>query len=296
MTSDLSLFDNAGAGSTETPITNEIIEAGDLWQLGTHRLLCGDAGDWPQVSRLLGKEAGAHTVFTDPPYNVAATSRSLAATTDHSLGVYLNKKRRVSKRQLATGGAKHDILVNDKLSDADFRQRLSTWIGNLARALLPGRAIYMWGGYANIGNIPNLFERHDIHWAQQIIWHKISPMLNRMDFLAAHEWCFYGWKNGAPHVFVGPSNVPDVWSMRKVTPRKAIHLTEKPIGLPIRGIECSSRVGEIVLDLFGGSGSTLMAAEQCKRRCLMMEISPEYCHLIIQRWERFTGKKAKKIV
>src|SRR5262245_46403704 len=107
-----------------------------------------------------------------------------------------------------------------------------------------------------------------------------------------HEWCFYGWRSGAAHQFYGPANVPDVWSVKKVNPQSMIHLTEKPVELASRAMLYSSRPGENVLDLFGGSGSTLIAAEQTGRRAYLTEIDPLYCDVIVERWSQFTGKKA----
>jgi DNA modification methylase len=107
-----------------------------------------------------------------------------------------------------------------------------------------------------------------------------------------HEWCFFGWREGAAHRWFGPNNATDVWSVKKVTPQQMEHLTQKPTELAVRAMEHSSRPGENVLDLFGGSGSTLIAAEQTGRRAFLMEIDPLYCDVIVQRWEKFTGKKA----
>ena len=113
--------------------------------------------------------------------------------------------------------------------------------------------------------------------------------------MGAHEWCFYCWREGAAHVFLGPNNVPDVWSIKKVNPQSMIHLTEKPVELAVRAIQYSSRPGENVLDLFGGSGSTLIAAEQTGRKAFLMEIDPLYCDVIRERWEKFTGRTAERI-
>lgn len=121
------------------------------------------------------------------------------------------------------------------------------------------------------------------------------PVLTRKDFMGDHEWCFYGWREGAAHVFLGPNNVPDVWSIKKVNPNKMVHLTEKPVELAVRAIQYSSRPGENVLDLFGGSGSTLIGCEQTDRHAFLMEIDPAYCDVIVQRWEEFTGRKAERI-
>jgi len=109
-----------------------------------------------------------------------------------------------------------------------------------------------------------------------------------------HEWCFYGWRDGAAHQFFGPANATDLWSVKKVNPQSMIHLTEKPVELAARAMEYSSRKGENVLDLFGGSGSTLIAAEQTGRRAFLMELDALYCDVIKTRWENFTGHKAAR--
>ena len=111
-----------------------------------------------------------------------------------------------------------------------------------------------------------------------------------------HEWCFYTWREGAAHQFYGPNNAVDVWSIKKINPQSMVHLTEKPVELAARAIEYSSRAGENVLDLFGGSGSTLIAAEQMQRKAFLMEIDPLYADVIVQRYENFTGKKAERKV
>jgi DNA modification methylase len=118
-------------------------------------------------------------------------------------------------------------------------------------------------------------------------------VLTRKDFLGNHEWAFYGWREGAAHRFFGPANVTDVWSVKKVSPQNMIHLTEKPVELAVRAMEYSSRPGEHVLDLFGGSGSTLIAAEQTGRQAFLMELDPLYADVIVQRYEQFTGRKAE---
>ncbi len=121
----------------------------------------------------------------------------------------------------------------------------------------------------------------------------MHPVLTRKDFMGAFELAFYGWKQGAAHQFFGPNNATDLWQVKKVNPQNMSHLTEKPVELAIRAMQYSSRPGENVLDLFGGSGSTLIAAEQIGRRAFLMEIDRLYCDVIVARWERFTGKKAR---
>jgi DNA modification methylase len=172
---------------------------------------------------------------------------------------------------------------------------LHAWFGNLARVLQPGRAFYIWGGYANCANYPPVLKACRLYFSQALIWVKEHPVLTRKDFMGNHEWAFYGWREGAAHVFLGPNNAVDVWSVKKVNPQSMTHLTEKPVELAVRAMQYSSRPDENVLDLFGGSGSTLIAAEQTGRRCFLMELDPLYCDVIVQRFETFTGTKAERI-
>jgi DNA modification methylase len=116
--------------------------------------------------------------------------------------------------------------------------------------------------------------------------------MTRKNFLGNHEWAFFGWKLGAGHKFYGPKNITDVWSVKKVSPQTMEHLTQKPAELAVRAMQYSSRQGENVLDLFGGSGSTLIGAEQTGRNAFLLELDPPYCDVIVDRYQRFTGKPA----
>jgi DNA modification methylase len=169
------------------------------------------------------------------------------------------------------------------------------WFANIARVLKPGRSFYLWGGYANCGNYPPALKECGLYFSQALIWVKEHPVLTRKDFMGNHEWCFYGWREGAAHRFFGPNNAADVWIVKKVNPQNMIHLTEKPVELALRAMQYSSRPGDNVLDLFAGSGSTLIAAEQSGRRALLMEIDALYCDVIVERWQQFSGKKAERI-
>src|SRR5579872_2238314 len=191
--------------------------------------------------------------------------------------------------------AKDRPLANDFVSDEEFDRLLHAWFGNMARVLQPGRAAYIWGGYANIANYPSVLKAVGLYFSQAIIWVKEHPVLTRKDFMGNHEWCFYTWREGAAHQFFGPNNATDVWSIKKVNPQSMCHLTEKPVELAQRALEYSSKRGENVLDLFGGSGSTLIAAEQAGRKAFLMEIDPLYCDVIVQRFENFAGKKAQRL-
>jgi DNA modification methylase len=283
------------------PPDKAVTQTGDLWLLGNHRLLCGDSGRAADVDRLLDG-APIHLVSTDPPYNVKVEPRSnnaIAAGLSSFAPMHHQKldlarhprKARMTTRKLRP---KDRPLQNDFVSAAHFNQLLRAWFGNIARALQPGRAFYLFGGYSNIGNYPKALEACGLYFSQQIIWIKEHPVLTRKDFLGNHEWCFYGWREGAAHKFFGPKNAVDVWSIKKVNPQSMQHLTEKPVELALRSLQYSSRPGEHVLDLFGGSGSTLIAAEQADRRAFLMEIDALYCDVIVERWQRFSGKKAKR--
>jgi DNA modification methylase len=181
-------------------------------------------------------------------------------------------------------------------STSAFDKLLADWFGNIARVLAPGRGFYIWGGYANCANYPPVLKVTGLYFSQAIIWVKEHPVLTRKDFMGNHEWCFYGWREGAAHQWLGPTNAVDTWSVKKVNPQSMVHLTEKPTELAVRAMQYSSRVGENVLDLFGGSGSTLIASEQTGRHAYLMELDELYCDVIVQRWEKFTGRKAERVV
>jgi DNA modification methylase len=285
------------------PPDEAITQPGDLWLLGKHRLLCGDSSKVDDVDRLLAG-AAIHLVNTDPPYNVQVEPRSNNAIAGglSSFAGYGNsdpgrdvvrcpEKAEPTTRKLR---AKDRPLANDFVSDEEFERLLQAWFGNMARVLLPGRGFYIWGGYANVGNYPPVLKACDLYFSQAIIWDKQHPVLTRKDYMGAHEWCFYGWREGAAHQFYGPNNATDLWAVKKVNPQSMIHLTEKPVELAARAMEYSSKPGENVLDLFGGSGSTLIAAEQTGRKAFLMELDPLYADVIVQRYETFTGKKAER--
>jgi DNA modification methylase len=277
--------------------------SGDLWILGDHRLLCGDAGKPEDVDRLLDG-VKIHLVKTDCPYNVRVEPRSnnaIAAGLSSFAGPKHHQKFDVkrhpekSKPTAKKLRAKDRPLANDFVSDEAFNQMLLAWFGNLARVLLPGRGFYIWGGYANLGNYPPALKASGLYFSQAIVWNKLHPVLTRKDFMGCFEIAFYGWKEGAGHEFFGPNNALDLWEVKKVNPQSMIHLTEKPSELAVKAMQYSSRAGENVVDLFGGSGSTLIAAEQTGRQCFTMELDPLYCDVIVQRFEKFTGKKAERI-
>jgi DNA modification methylase len=286
----------------------------DMIVLGRHRLLCGDSADPILLQLLLGDER-AHLIHTDPPYNVKVEPRSnnaiasgLKSTKGNVPSEQLARVRKTKHHHQGLDLARHPEkakptgkmrardreLENDFISDEAFAEKLVAWFQRMADALEPGRAFYVWGDYRNIEAFPRALRAAGLYFSQAIIWVKEWPVLTRKDFMGNHEWCFYGWKEGAAHYFApGVNNATDVWSVKKVTPQAMVHLTEKPVELAERAMTYSSRKGENVLDLFGGSGSTLIAAERMGRRAFLMEIDPAYCDVIVTRWENFTGRKAE---
>jgi len=294
---------NTDPDAVPEPPDKAITQPGDLWLLGNHKLLCGDSANADDVDRLLDGQP-IHLVNTDPPYNVKVEPRSNNAfvageTSFHPVSQPAQKGSRQKKskppavkRTTQKLRAKDRALENDNVSDEEFARLLDAWFGNIARVLEPGRGFYCWGGYANLANYPPVLERHGLYFSQAIVWDKQHPVLTRKDYLGCFELCFYGWKEGAAHKFYGPNNVPDLWAVKKVSPQSMIHLTQKSVELSVRAIQYSSLKGENVLDLFGGSGSTLIGAEQTGRRAYLMEIDALYCDVIVDRYQRFTGNKA----
>jgi len=282
------------------PPDDPVSRPGDLWVLGNHRLLCGDSSDPIAVDRLLAG-AQVHLVNTDPPYNVrveprsnnaiAAGLSSFAPTHHQKLDVARHPEKAKPTGKMRP---KDRPLANDFVSDEKFEELLLAWFRNIARTLLPGRSFYIWGGYANCANYPPALRANGLYFSQSIIWVKEHPVLTRKDFMGNHEWAFYGWREGSAHKFFGPTNAVDVWAVKKINPQSMVHLTEKPVELALRAIQYSSTPGENVLDLFGGSGSTLIGAEQTGRHSFLMELDPAYCDVIVQRWERLTGDKADR--
>ncbi|MGV3483346.1 MAG: DNA modification methylase [Planctomycetaceae bacterium] len=271
------------------PPDEAITQPGDLWILGDHRLLCGDSTSTEDLDRLL---AGAkiQLVNTDPPYNVKVEPRSKNAIAAGNSSFEAGKgKTKAGPRKMR---AKDRPLANDFVSDEEFDRLLAAWFGNLARVLQPGRSFYIWGGFSNIANYPPVLEASGLYFSQAIIWDKMHPVLTRKDFMGAHEWAFYGWKEGAAHKFFGPNNATDLWHVKKIPPQQLEHLTGKPAELAVMSMQYSSRRGENVLDLFGGSGSTMIGAEQTGRHAFLMELDPPYCDVIVDRYQRFTGKPA----
>jgi DNA modification methylase len=272
---------------------------GQVYQLGVHRLMCGDSTVAADVQKLMGDEE-ADCLLTDPPYNVNYGGNVSSAA--------------------CTG--KHRLIENDNLTDSDFYNFLLAFYQNAEAVLKPGGAFYVWHADNEGYNFRKAMIDAGLKQRQTIIWNKNALMIGRQDYQWKHEPCLYGWKEGAAHYFtssrsettVYDEEVPDFTKMKKDElvklleriysqattviderkPQKSdLHPTMKPLRLMAYLIQNSTRKGEIVLDLFGGSGSTLIAAEETGRRCRMMEYDPRYVDVIIKRWEDQTGKKAK---
>jgi len=274
---------------------------GDLWILGDHRLLCGDAGKAEDVDRLLDGET-IHMINTDPPYNVKVEPRSSTAIAAGESS-YPDLSRKMHHQGFDVAGGVADpkktqgkmrprdrCLEGDFLAREEYRRLLRAWFGQMARVLEPGGAWYIYGGYeSGPSNCPPVLEECGLYFSQTIIWVKEHPVLTRKDYMGNHEMCFYGWPQGAGHSFYGPRNLSDVWSVKKVSPKKMIHLTEKPVDLGRRAVHYSSHPGGNVLDLFGGSGSMLIAVERRARKAFLMELDPLCCDVIVRRYYRFFG-------
>lgn len=278
---------------------------GDLWQLGEHRLICGDCTDAMTLEKLMGGEE-ADLVITDPPYNV-------------DLGI--TDIEEAKKRRRRTDGA---VIQNDAMSDGEFYDFLSESLKNASAVCKQGASFYVWHPDSKGLIFRQVMEDIGVPIRQNLIWVKNSLVLGRQDYQWIHEPCLYGWKDGAGHYFINDRTkitviddtedvskmkkerlieiVKDLIKYQKTTvmhenkpSRSEAHPTMKPVRLIANQIINSSRREENVLDIFGGSGTTLIAAEQLNRRCFMVELDPHYCDVIIKRWENLTGNTAERI-
>ena len=228
-----------------------VAKMGDIWQLGRHRLMCGDSTNKATVEMLMdGKKADM--VFTDPPY-----------------------------------GVDYEGINND--SRSGLEDLLTSAFENYKENCIDGASVYCFHSDKCADIFHNVF-RSFCHFSSMIIWEKQSLVLSQGDYQSIHEPCIYGWFDNGTHRFFGDRKQTSVWQFD----RKSIegHTTPKPIGFICKALENSSKKNEKVLDLFGGSGSTLIACEQLNRKCFMMELDPHYVDVIIARWEKFTGQKA----
>ena len=318
------LFDNTS--SEEEPLPEEddfgegektepVCQRGDIWELGEHRLMCGDSTEAADVAKLMDGET-ADLWLTDPPYNV-----DLSDKVEH-LNEYMKE---IGEYKL--GGIDKPI-ENDKMSDEDFVKFLICTFAIARDHLKAGGSFYVWTAQGhNQLQFAHALDSVGLPFKQQIIWNKREAVLGRQDYQWKHEPCFYGWKEGAGHYFVNLRNQRtviedyeeiDINKMKKdelkellktllerpheesvITEgnlqRNHLHPTMKPVRLFGRLIRNSSKQGEIILDTFGGSGTTIIASEQLGRKARLMELDPHYCDVIIARWEKLTGQKAVKL-
>ena len=274
-----------------------ISQSGEIYQLGNHRLMVGDSTNKEDV-RALTDGAQMDLLVTDPPYNV-----------DYN------------------GGTEDAMTIeNDNMGKEHFVEFLTAAFENGAEALRPGGGFYIWHAESTAGEFIKALEAAELEFRQRLIWVKSSLVLGRQDFQWKHEPCFYGWKEGAAHYFTADrtnttviEDAPNINAMNKDELKDYIkdlkdvidegstilradkpsssrqHPTMKPVKLMAHHLAYSTRQGENVIDLFGGSGSTLMAAEQLGRNCYIMEFDPKYADVIITRWEEFTGQEAELI-
>ena len=262
---------------------------GDVWLLGEHRLMCGDSTQADDLAKLMDGDK-ADLVWTDPPYNVAIDGKA-------------------------------GKIMNDDMSDAEFRKFLDAVYARYFENMREGAVIYVAHADSERVAFTDCFVKAGLKLSQILVWAKQSGTLSRQDFNWKHEPILYGWKEGAGHYFCKDFTLTTVIDddldidklkkdemvamlkqikeqmpttvIRHDRPTKSdLHPTMKPVGLVQRMVEWSSMDGWIVLDLFGGSGSTMIACEKTHRKSRLMELDPKYCDVIVKRWQDFTGKKA----
>ena len=236
---------------------------GEVYELGRHRLMCGDATKKEEVEKLMNG-AKADMVFTDPPYNV------------NYKGV--------------PNGKQWDKIANDALSAEEFEAFLSDVFSNISSVSKDGAALYICHADKGHAHFRAAFEKAGYKWRATIIWVKNSPAFNFAQYKYKHEPIFYCYKKGQTVGWYGDRKQHTVWELNK---ERSDHPTVKPVSLVAKAINNSSKKGGTVLDLFGGSGSTLIAAEQTGRTCYMMEIDPKYCDVIRKRYENYKKNESK---
>lgn len=242
------------------------VKRGEIWVLGEHRLMCGDSTKPEDMRKLLGG-GEADLWLTDPPYNVAIVGKT----------------------------KKHLTIENDSwANDDEFVEFLRKAFATALDMLKPGCAFYVWFAQTQAENFLAAADKAGMTIRQTLIWAKSTFSLGHQDYQWKHEPCLYGWKDGASHRWFSDRKQTTVLEFEKPA-RNAEHPTMKPVPLMAYEIRNSSRVGDTVLDSFGGSGSTLMACEQTGRKCVTMELDPHYCDVILKRWEDYTGQKAERI-
>ena len=248
-----------------------ITKLGDIYQLGNHRLMCGDSCSVTDMEKLCNGQL-VDMWLTDPPYNVAVQG-----------GNHANPERK--------NGLK---ILNDKMPDEEFRQYLRDAYVTADLVMKPGAVFYIWHADSEGYNFRGAAK--DAGWAvrQCLIWKKSSIVMGRQDYHWKHEPCLYGWKEGAGHLWATDRKQTTILEFDRPS-RNGEHPTMKPVALFEYQMLNNTKGGDIVLDSFGGSGTTMLAAEKHGRYARLMELDPKYCDVIVKRWEDFTGKKAELI-
>lgn len=253
----------------EAPEVQEeaVSKVGQIYQLGRHRLMCGDSTDQKSVEKLMNGTK-ARMVFTDPPWNV-----NYGADDNNS-----HYKART--------------IINDSMSTEDFKEFMNNAFRCMNDASEDGCMTYVVMSAQEWGNMMLTLNENEYHWSSTIIWNKDQLVLSRKDYHTKYEPIWYGWKIGDARLHpLEDRKQCDVWDFDRPK-RSDEHPTMKPVELVARAITNSSNIGDSVLDLFGGSGTTLIASEQTNRACFMMELDPRYVDVIVKRWENLTGQKA----
>jgi len=236
------------------------IVLGDLFEIGEHRLLCGDSTDSNQVAKLMNGEK-ADMVFTDPPWNV-----NYGAVKEGN-----------------PMGYKPRTILNDSMSTEDFKDFMGSVFAVMAMYSKKGCPTYVVMSAQEWGNLMLALHENGYHWSSTIIWNKSHLVMSRKDYHTKYEPIWYGWLDGAPRLCpVEDRKQSDVWDVDRPT-KSELHPTTKPIALIDIALKNSSKTGNLILELFTGSGSTMVAAHQLKRKCYGMELDPKYCQVIIDR-------------
>lgn len=246
-----------------------LIKPGDIFQLGSHRLACGDAVDSELVKKLVGEDT-IDLILTDPPYGVLYTQAKAGFS-----------KVKVNK----------EIINDDITSEFDYAVFTKNWLVAITPHLSKKDAIYIFNSDKMLFALRDGMEQAGVNFSQLLIWIKNHAVVGRKDYLPMHELIAYGWHG--THLF-HKSKDKSVLFYPKPS-KSSLHPTTKPVPLLRHLILNSSKIGSVVYDCFGGSGSTLIAAEQTRRKCLMIELDPDYCQTIITRFEKLTGIKSSKI-
>jgi DNA modification methylase len=266
-------FDVEEALDMENPA---VTQPGELIELGSHRLLCGDSGKLSALRKLVGNNK-IHLFFTDPPYNVD----------------YYGGNRPQPEKARPKKSRQWKRIYSDNLDQDEYTKWLGTVLRNASKFLAAGAPVYIWNGHRQFGPMHQLLESIGIKVSCVITWAKESFAIGYGDYNQQTEFCLYGWqeKNGA-HRWYGPTNESTLWQIHRDLTKEYKHPTQKPLELAERAMRNSSMRGQIVLDTFLGSGTTLIAAARLGRRCFGMEIEPKYCDCIVRRYIALAGKRA----